>query len=128
MAVLQGRKRSGQKRAMLVLSIRRDRQRCGGYGSRSTDGGVAMRVPATMRGTVIMFAIFAVLYALATATRRLFLSGVVPISDEQAPQSMWLFDAAFLVRTVENVAAFGLAAVLLVAMVLWTTGFRRPGA
>jgi hypothetical protein len=35
-----------------------------------------------------MFAIFAALYAVATGTRRLFLSGVTPIADEQTPQSM----------------------------------------
>jgi hypothetical protein len=83
-----------------------------------------------MRGPVTMLAIFAALYALATATRRLFLSGVKPIADEHAPQSMWLFDAAFLVRSLENIALLGLAAMVLIALVLWmrTAGFRRPDA
>jgi hypothetical protein len=76
-----------------------------------------------------MLAIFAALYALATATRRLFLSGVTPIADEQAPQSMWLLGAAFLVRALENIAVLGLAAMLLIALVQWirTTNSREPG-
>jgi hypothetical protein len=88
-----------------------------------------MQSPA-MRGPVAMLAIFAALYVLATATRRLFLSGVTPIADEQAPQSMWLLDAAFLVRALENIAMLGLAAMLLIALAQWirTTRFRRPGA
>jgi hypothetical protein len=82
-----------------------------------------------MRGPVTMLAIFAALYAVATATRRLFLSGVVPISGEEVPQSMWLLDAAFLVRTLENIALLGLVAMLIIALTLWirTTKFRWPG-
>jgi hypothetical protein len=82
-----------------------------------------------MRGPVTMLAIFTALYALATATRRLFLSGVTPIAGEQAPQPMWLLDAAFLVRALENIALLGLAAMLLMALAQWirTTTFRRPG-
>jgi hypothetical protein len=91
-------------------------------------GGAAMRIPAVLRGPVAMLVIFAALYALATVTRRLFLSDVKPISDEEAPPSWLLFDAAFLVRSLENIALLGLAAVLLVALVLSATGFRRPGA
>jgi hypothetical protein len=41
---------------------------------------------------------------------------VTPIADEQAPQSMWLLDAAFLVRTLENIAMLGLAAMLIIAL------------
>jgi membrane protein insertase Oxa1/YidC/SpoIIIJ len=83
-----------------------------------------------MRGAVIMLAVFAALYGLATATRRLFLSGVKPISDEQAPQSMWLFDAAFLLQTVEYVALLGIVAMLVIALAQWmrTAGSRGPGA
>jgi hypothetical protein len=77
-----------------------------------------------------MLAVFAALYVLATATRRLFLSGVKPISDEQAPQSWWLLDAAFLMQALEYIALLGLAAMLIIALAQWmkTTGFRRPGA
>jgi hypothetical protein len=34
---------------------------------------------------------------------------VTPIADEQAPQSMWLLDAAFHVRTLENITMVGSA-------------------
>jgi hypothetical protein len=91
--------------------------------------GDAMRAPL-MRGPVILLAIFAALYVLAAGGRRLFLSGVTPIADEQAPQSMWLLDAAFLVRALENIAMLGLAAMLLIALAQWlmTTKFHWPGA
>jgi hypothetical protein len=83
-----------------------------------------------MRGAVTMLGVFAVLYGLATATRRLFLSGVMPISEEQTPQPMWLLDVAFLVRAVENIAILGLAAMAIIALAQWIrkAGFRRPGA
>lgn len=83
-----------------------------------------------MRSAITMLVIFAAVYALAASTRRLFLSGVAPIADEQAPQPMWLLDAAFLVRAVENIALLGLAAMLIIALAQWlrTAGFRRPGA
>jgi hypothetical protein len=83
-----------------------------------------------MRGPVAMLALLAALYVLATATRRLFLSDVVPIADERAPQSMWMLDAAFLVRSVENIAALGFAILLIIVLARWirmlTSG--RPGA
>ena len=43
---------------------------------------------------------------------------------------MWLLDAAFLVRALENIAVLGLAAMLLIALAQWlmTTKFRWPGA
>jgi hypothetical protein len=37
-----------------------------------------------------MLALLGALYLLAPATRRLFLSGVLPIADEEAPPSMWM--------------------------------------
>jgi hypothetical protein len=87
----------------------------------------AMQAPR-LRGPVTMLAVFGALYGLATATRRLFLSGVMPIADEEVPQSMWLLDAAFLVRAVENIALLGLAAMLIIALAQWigTAKFRWP--
>jgi hypothetical protein len=91
--------------------------------------GNAMRAPL-VRGPVVLLAVFAALYVLTAGARRLFLSGVTPIADEQAPQSMWLLDVAFLVRALENIAVLGLAAMLLIALAQWltTTKFRSPGA
>jgi hypothetical protein len=82
-----------------------------------------------MRGPVTMAAIFGALYGVATATRRLLLSDVMPIADERAPQSMWALDAAFLVRALENIAILGLAAMLIIALVqgIRTAIFRRHG-
>ncbi len=72
-----------------------------------------------MRGPITMLAVFAALCALATATRRLLLSGVKPVADERAPQSMWLFDAALVVRSLENLTRPSLAAMVLIAPMLW---------
>ncbi len=82
-----------------------------------------------MRGPVAMAAIFGALYGVATATRRLFLSDVMPIADERAPQPMWALDAAFLVRALENIALLGLAALLIIALAqgIGTAIFRRLG-
>jgi hypothetical protein len=83
-----------------------------------------------MRGSATMLVLLAAVYVLAAATRRLFLSGVVPIADEQAPQSWWMLDAAFLVRSAENIAALGFAILLIIVLARWirmmTSG--RPGA
>jgi hypothetical protein len=73
----------------------------------------------TMRGPLTLLAICAVLYGLATGTRRLFLSDVVPIADADGPQSMWALDAAFLLRAIENIAILGFAAAIVIAVSLW---------
>jgi hypothetical protein len=72
-----------------------------------------------MRGPVTMLALLGALYLLATATRRLFLSGVKPIADAEAGQSVWVLDAAFLVRSVENIAALGFAILLIIVLAQW---------
>jgi hypothetical protein len=83
-----------------------------------------------MRGPVTMLALFGALYVLATSIRRLFLSGVMPIADEEAPQSMWMLSAAFIVRSVENIAALGFAILLIIVLAQWIRVMRagRPGA
>lgn len=83
-----------------------------------------------MRGPVTMLVLLGALYVLATATRRLFLSGVLPIADEQAPQSMWLLSAAFVVRSVENIAALGFAILLIIMLAQWIRTMKsgQPGA
>jgi hypothetical protein len=83
-----------------------------------------------MRGPVTMLALLGALYVLATATRRLFLAGVKPIADAEAGQSVWVLDAAFLVRSVENIAALGFAILLIIVLAQWirTMKSSRPGA
>jgi hypothetical protein len=82
-----------------------------------------------MRGPAVLLALLGAVYVLATATRRLFLSAVMPIADQEAPPSWWMLDAAFLVRSVENIAALGFAIVLIILFARWirmTAG--PPGA
>jgi hypothetical protein len=83
-----------------------------------------------MRGPVTMLALLAGLYVLATATRRLSLSGVMPIADEDVPPSWWMLDAAFLVRSIENIAALGFAILLIILLARWlrTMTSGRSGA
>jgi hypothetical protein len=72
-----------------------------------------------MRGPATMLALLAAVYVLATATRRLFLSGVMPIADEEAPPSWWMLDAAFLVRSIENIAALAFVILLIIVLARW---------
>jgi hypothetical protein len=87
---------------------------------------VTIGLNSAMRGPVTMLALLAGLYVMATATRRLFLSSVLPIADEETPPSWWMLDAAFLVRSVENIAALGFAILLTILLTRWlrtiTTG------
>jgi hypothetical protein len=81
-----------------------------------------------MRGSVTMLAVLGLLYVLATGTRRLFLSDVKPIADAQAQQTMWVLDAAFLLRALENIAVLGFLVVLIMALAQWMRRPRRPTA
>ncbi len=81
-----------------------------------------------MRGSVTMLAVLGVLYVLATGARRLFFSDVMPIADAQAQQTMWVLDAAFLLRALENIAVLGFFVVLIMAVAQWTRKPRRPAA
>jgi hypothetical protein len=83
-----------------------------------------------MRGPATLLALLGALYVLATATRQLFLSGVMPIADEEAPPSLWMLSAAFVVRSVENIAALGFAIVLIIMLAQWIRTMRsgRPSA
>lgn len=78
-----------------------------------------------MRGTITMLVILGALYLAATGTRRLFLADVMPIAAEEAPQSMWALDAAFLLRSLENIAILGFAIVLIAVVLQWIRKSRR---
>jgi hypothetical protein len=81
-----------------------------------------------MRGPLILIAVFAVVLVLATATRLLFLADVMPIADTEASQSMWALDAAFLLRSLENIAMLVIViAVVMVASQL-IKGRRHPAS
>ena len=81
-----------------------------------------------MRSSVTFLAIFGAMYLAATGTRRLFLSDVAPIGYEDAPQSMWALDAAFLLRSLENIALLGFAALLVIAISRWVRNRGRPAS
>jgi hypothetical protein len=81
-----------------------------------------------MRGPVVLLASCGALYLLATGTRRLLLSDVVPIAFAEGSQSMWALDAAFLLRALENIAVLGFAVALLIAVSQWIRKRRRPAA
>ena len=73
-----------------------------------------------------MLAMFGALYLLTTGTRRLFLPDIMPIAAMEAPQSMWALDAAFLLRTLENIAILGFVIALVTVFALWVRTPRRP--
>lgn len=81
-----------------------------------------------MRSSITFLAIFGTMYLAATGTRRLFLADVTPIGYEDAPQSMWALDAAFLLRAVENIALLGFAALLVIALSQWIRKRGRPAS
>jgi hypothetical protein len=79
-----------------------------------------------MRNSITFLAIFGALYLAATGTRRPFLSDVAPIGYADALQSMWALDAAFLLRSLENIALLGFAALVVIAISQWIRNRGRP--
>jgi hypothetical protein len=52
-----------------------------------------------------LFGVALIVFAVAFSLRRTFFWDVTPVSWDQEPQSLWALGAAFLLRTLENVAA-----------------------
>jgi hypothetical protein len=70
-------------------------------------------------GTVLkLFVLALIVFAVAFGLRRAFFWNVVPVSWDQEPQSLWALGAAFLLRSLENIAAVvaGIALIVAVAM------------
>jgi hypothetical protein len=65
-----------------------------------------------------------VLFLSAFGARIFFLSNVAPIAAAEDAQSLWALETAFLLKAVENIAAFG-AVLVVVAWVARTIGRRR---
>jgi hypothetical protein len=65
-----------------------------------------------------LFVLALIVFAVAFGLRRTFLWDVMPVSSDQAPQSLWALGAAFLLRSLENIAAVvaGLAVIIAGAM------------
>jgi len=79
-----------------------------------------MSVRAALKLLVVGVLVFAVAFAL----RRAFFWNVVPLSWDQEPQSLWALGTAFLLRSMENLAAAVAVIALGVAAVLWLAGAR----
>jgi hypothetical protein len=75
-------------------------------------------------GTALkLFVLALIVFAVAFGLRRTFLWDVVSVSWDQEPQSLWALGAAFLLRSLENIAAVvvvaGLALIVAGAMRLF---------
>jgi len=67
-------------------------------------------------GTVLkLFVLALIVFAVAFALRRAFPWDVAPVSWDQEPQSLWALCAAFLLRSLENIAAVVAGLALIVA-------------
>ena len=57
-------------------------------------------------GAALKLFVFAlIIFAVAFGLRRTFFWDVTPVSWDQEPQSLWALGAAFLLRSLENIAA-----------------------
>ena len=52
-----------------------------------------------------LFVLALIVFAVAFGLRRSFFWDVTPVSWDQEPQSLWALGAAFLLRSLENIAA-----------------------
>ena len=67
-------------------------------------------------GTALkLFVLAVIVFAVAFGLRRAFFWDVTPVSWDQEPQSLWALGAAFLLRTLENIAAVVAGLTLIVA-------------
>ncbi len=66
----------------------------------------------SLRAALQLFVLSLIVFAAAFALRRTFFADVMPVSWDQEPQSLWALGAAFLLRSVENIASV-VAAIML---------------
>ena len=78
------------------------------------------------RTTLILLVASVMLFLAAFAVRTCFLSNVMPIASAEETQSVWALEAAFLLRSVENVAAFAAVLVLIAWMGRKLARLRSP--
>jgi hypothetical protein len=70
-------------------------------------------------GTVLkLFVLAVIVFAVSFGLRRAFFWDVVPVSWDQEPQSLWALGAAFLLRSLENIAGVVAGLALFVAAAL----------
>jgi hypothetical protein len=70
-------------------------------------------------GTALkLFVLAVIVFAVSFGLRRAFFWDVVPVSWDQEPQSLWALGAAFLLRSLENIAGVVAGLALIVAAAL----------
>ena len=80
----------------------------------------------SLRAACRLFVLSLVVFAAAFVLRREFLWDVMPVSWDQEPQSLWLLGAAFLLRSIENIASVVAAIVLAFVCTLALDRWRGP--
>jgi hypothetical protein len=73
----------------------------------------------SVRATLKLFILALIVFAVSFGVRRVFFWNVTPVSWDQDPQSLWALGAAFLLHSVENIAAVVGVLALVVALVSW---------
>jgi hypothetical protein len=68
-------------------------------------------------------------FAAAFAIRHVFFAGIVSVAAAEEAQSLWALDVAFGLRTIENIAIFGNALLLIAIIAGWFgQGGNAPSA
>ena len=65
-----------------------------------------------------LFVLAVIVFAVAFGLQRTFFWDVMPVSWDQEPQSLWALGAAFLLRSLENIAGVVAGLALIVAAAL----------
>jgi hypothetical protein len=82
----------------------------------------------SIRVTLKLFGLALIIFGVAFGLRRAFVWDVTPVSWDQDPTSMWALGSAFLLRSVENLAAVVAALSLIAAGTLRLRGRRTAPA
>jgi hypothetical protein len=98
---------------------------------RSREESNAMSIASALK----LFVLALIVLAVAFGLRRTFFFDVMPVSWDQDPQSLWALGAAFLLRTLENLAVVVAVLAVIVAgvsrLLRWRaaaqTDSRMPG-
>jgi hypothetical protein len=77
----------------------------------------------SMRAAVKLLLLSLLVFAVAFGIRRTLLWDVMPIAWDEGAQSLWALGAAFLLRSIENLAA--VLAVIVLAFLLINVWLRR---
>jgi hypothetical protein len=82
----------------------------------------------SIRSMLRLFVLALIVFGVALGLRRAFFFDVTPVSLDQDPTSLWALGSAFLLLSVENLAAVVAALSLIIAFTLWLRGRRTAPA